>query len=112
VTAIDQCNYWLRNKINWTEHNPSVTITYRPEELLNLMGWVWDHKHLVGGMAFLPADDAQYAQMPYEEITEEEYEKAIATFPDIDFSLIFAYEHEDMTTAAQELACSSGYCEL
>lgn len=110
--AVDQCNYWLRNKVHWTEHNPSVTITYKPAELLDLMGWVWEHQEVIGGMAFLPADDAQYAQMPYEEITQEEYEKAIADFPEIDYSLIYAYEREDMTTAAQELACMSGSCEV
>ena len=26
--AIDQCNYWLHNKVNWTDHNPSITVTY------------------------------------------------------------------------------------
>jgi ribonucleoside-diphosphate reductase alpha chain len=111
-TALDQCNYWLRNKVHWTEHNPSVTITYQPDELLDVMGWVWQHRDVIGGMAFLPADDAQYAQMPYQEITEEEYEKAVTDFPGIDFSLIFAYEQTDMTEAAQQVACSSGTCEI
>lgn len=110
--AIEQCEYWLRNKLYWTEHNPSVTITYKPDELLGLMDWVWQHRDVIGGMAFLPADDAQYAQMPYEEITQEEYEKALADFPEIDFSLIYAYEQTDMTEAAQTLACMSGSCEI
>ena len=66
----------------------------------------------IGGMAFLPADDAQYAQMPYEEITKEEYERLMAEFPPIDFSLLFAYEQTDETTAASEVACSSGQCDL
>jgi ribonucleoside-triphosphate reductase len=109
--AIEQCEYWLRNKVHWTEHNPSVTITYKPEELLGLMSWVWDHREVIGGMAFLPADDAQYAQMPYEEITEEEYEKALASFPEIDYSLIYGYEKSDMTEAAQTLACMAGACD-
>lgn len=111
-TALEQCEWWLRNKMHWTEHNPSVTITYQPSELLDLMHWVWNHRDVIGGMAFLPADDAQYAQMPYEEITKEEYDAAVAAFPEIDFALIYAYEHEDMTTAASELACMSGECLL
>ena len=57
--AIEQCNYWLHNKLNWTEHNPSVTITYRPDEVVDLIKWIWEHRDLIGGMAFLPAFDAQ-----------------------------------------------------
>lgn len=112
VTAIEQCEWWLMNKLHWTEHNPSVTITYQPEELLDLVAWVWNHRDVIGGMAFLPADDAQYAQMPYEEIDKEEYERRMAEFPEIDFSLIYAFEHTDMTEAAQTLSCAAGQCEI
>src|ERR1700730_16545954 len=60
--AIEQCNYWLHNKLNWTDHNPSITVTYRPDEIIELTKWIWDHRDLLGGMAFLPTYDAQYAQ--------------------------------------------------
>lgn len=112
LTAIDQCEWWLMNKLHWTEHNPSVTITYQPDELLDVMKWVWEHKEVIGGMAFLPADDAQYDQMPYEDLTAEEYEAAMAAFPEVDFSLLYAYEQTDMTTAAEEVACMAGACDI
>ena len=111
-SAVEQCEYWLLNKVHWAEHNPSVTITYQPEELLDVVKWVWNHRHLIGGMAFLPADNARYAQMPYEELTQEEYEKAVANFPNIDFSLLYGYEQTDMTEAASTVACASGTCEI
>ena len=111
-TAIEQCNYWLQNKLHWTEHNPSVTITYHPDEVIDLVKWVWEHKDLVGGMSFLPAFDAAYAQMPYQEISREEYEEAAAKFPNIDFSKLYRYEEEDYTKAAFELACIAGACEI
>ncbi len=110
-TALEQCDYWLRNKLNWTEHNPSVTITYRPDEVIDLTKWIWEHKDFIGGMAFLPAFDAQYAQLPYIEITREEYERRAEAFPEIDFSKLFRYEQTDLTNAAQELACLAGVCE-
>jgi hypothetical protein len=44
--------------------------------------------------------------------TKEEYEKAVAAFPEIDFALLYAYEKRDETTAAQELACMGGVCML
>ncbi len=111
-TALEQCAYWLQNKIHYTEHNPSVTITYRPNEVIDLIKWIWEHQDKIGGMAFLPAYDAQYDQMPYVEIDEAEYQRLLAHFPEIDFSKIYRYEEEDLTTAAQEVACMAGQCDI
>lgn len=110
-TALEQCEFWLQNKLNYTEHNPSVTITYQPHEVLDLIKWIWEHQDKIGGMAFLPAFDAQYDQMPYIEIDQETYEQLAEKFPDIDFAKIYRYEEEDLTTAAQELACMAGGCD-
>ena len=112
VSAIQQCEFWLQNKLFWTEHNPSVTITYSPDEVLEVMKWVWEHREQVGGMSFLPTFDAQYDQMPYVEIAKEEYERLAAEFPEIDFSKVWRYEESDLTNAAQELACVGGSCEI
>ncbi len=111
-SAAEQCEYWLQNKVFWTEHNPSVTITYQPQEILDLVKWVWEHRDYVGGMSFLPAMDAKYGQMPYEEIDREKYEELAGKFPDIDFAKLFRYEEEDYTKAAQELACVAGACDI
>ena len=111
-SALAQCAYWLQNKVYYTEHNPSVTVTYHDDEVLELVKWVWEHQDVVGGMAFLPSYDAQYDQMPYEEIDADEYERLAAVFPEIDFSKLYRYEEEDLTTAAQELACMAGACEV
>ncbi len=110
-TALEQCKYWLQNKVNYTEHNPSVTITYKPDEVLDIIHWTWENQDKIGGMTFLPAFDASFDQMPYMEIGKEEYEKLAAEFPVIDFSKIYRYEEEDFTTAAQELACLAGNCD-
>jgi ribonucleoside-diphosphate reductase alpha chain len=111
-TALEQCEYWLRNKLNYTEHNPSVTITYKPDEVLDIIKWTWENQDRIGGMTFLPAYDASFDQMPYQEIDKKEYEKLVKEFPDIDFSKIYRYEEEDFTTAAQELACMAGNCDV
>lgn len=111
-SAVEQCEFWLQNKLYWTEHNPSCTITYKEDEVIDLMRWVWEHRHQIGGLSFLPAFDAQYSQMPYVETTKAEYEKLAAEFPKIDFSKLYYYEEEDLTSAAQELACVAGICEV
>ena len=111
-SAIEQCEYWLQNKVHWTEHNPSVTITYQPDEVIDLFRWIWQNQDKIGGMAFLPAFDAQYDQMPFEEITGEKFQELAKKFPEIDFSKLYRYEAEDYTTAAQELACLAGSCDI
>ena len=111
LSASEQCDYWLQIKTNWTEHNPSVTITFQENEVLDLIKWVWEHQDVIGGMTFLPHFDAKYSQMPFTEITEDEYNEKKENFPEIDFSKIYRYELEDYTTVAQELACFAGGCE-
>lgn len=112
MSAIEQCEYWLAAKMNWTEHNPSVTISYKQSEVIDLVSWLWEHRDKIGGLSFLPALDAQYKQMPYEEITEQEYEVLSASFPSVDFSRLYLLEKEDFTSASTELACSSGACSI
>jgi ribonucleoside-diphosphate reductase alpha chain len=111
-SALEQCDYWLQNKLHYTEHNPSVTITYKDDEVLDIIKWVWQNQDKIGGMAFLPAYDAQYDQMPYVEITKDEFQRLNDDFPTIDFSKIYRYEEEDFTTAAQEFACLAGGCDI
>jgi ribonucleoside-diphosphate reductase alpha chain len=112
--AIAQCDVWKKNKLFWTEHNPSVTITYRRDEVDELIEWVKENQEIVGGMAFLPADesDTVYEQAPYETIDEERYNDLLSQIPEIDFALLYAYEDRDTTTSAQELACVGGACAL
>ena len=63
-------------------------------------------------MAVLQGYNAQYDQRPYMEMSEDEYNKLNGEFPDIDFSKIYRYEEEDLTTAAQEFACLAGGCDV
>lgn len=112
MSAVEQCEYWLAAKLNWTEHNPSVTITYTPAEIIDLIKWVDDHKKYIGGMSFLPLDEAHYNQMPYEPITSEEYEEKLKKFPKIDYSQLYLLEKTDYTNLSQELSCISGVCSL
>jgi len=112
LSAIEQCENWLENKKYYTEHNPSVTISYKENEKMDLLNWVVKHKDIIGGMSFLPSSDAKYDQMPNMEITEAEYEKLLAEFPVLDFTKLAEYEKTDNTTSSMELACVSGVCSI
>ena len=99
-------------KENFTEHNPSVTISVGENEWVAVANWLYEHWDMLGGLSFLPREDHVYAMAPYEEITQERYEQMVKEFPDIDFSQILLYEHEDDTQGAKELACVAGVCDI
>ena len=99
-------------KENYTEHNPSTTISVGEDEWLKVGNWVYENWDIVGGLSFLPRSDYVYKLAPYEEITKERYEEMIKDFPELDFSKIVLYEYEDKTEGAKELACAGGTCEI
>lgn len=112
-TALEQLDYWLQVRTKWTEHQPSVTITYRPDELADMVIWLTQHRDLVAGLSFLPADEHAYELAPFQEISRERYEALKASLPTtVDFSRLSTIEKEDRTEASREIACSAGQCEL
>lgn len=111
-TAIAQLEKWKTYKINWTEHNPSVTIYVRPEEWLDVGKWVWDNWDYVGGLSFLPYDGGVYPLAPYEAIDKKEYDERMAVFPAINWAKLVKYETHDQTDLHQQVACTGGQCTI
>lgn len=112
LNAIEQLEFWKRVKLNFTEHNPSVTISVATDEWIATAHWLYDNWPIIGGLSFLPKSDSVYELAPYEEISEAEYHRRVASQPQIDFSSIVVYEKEDTTKGAKEFACVAGQCEL
>ena len=114
MTAIQQLELWLVYRKNYTEHNPSVTISVKEHEWMEVGAWVYENFDEMTGVSFLPFSEHIYAQAPYQDCTEEEYEAALAKMPkNVDWSKLQEYENRDMTIGSQELACSaSGGCEI
>ena len=112
LSALDQLEYWKMLKENFTEHNPSVTISVSNDEWLKAGSWVYENWDMVGGLSFLPRNDHVYRLAPYEEITEEKFNELAKKFPKIDFSKLVLYEYDDQTKGAKELACVAGLCEI
>ena len=113
MTAIEQLELWLVYQRNWCEHKPSVTVTVRDHEWLEVGAWVYKYFDEVSGVSFLPHSDHTYQQAPYQDCSEREYLDALALMPArIDWTKLSDYEKEDMTKSAQTFACSSGVCEI
>lgn len=112
ITSLEQLAHWKLIKENYTEHNPSVTVSVGENEWLAVAAWVYDNWDLVGGLSFLPRNDFVYQLAPYEEINEERYNELVKRWEHIDFAKIVSYEKIDETQGAKELACVSGVCEI
>jgi len=113
MTAIEQLEMWLMYQRHYTDHKPSVTVSVGDDEWAEVGAFVYKHFDEMSGVSFLPRFDHTYAQAPYQDINEEQYEVALFAMPDaIDWSRLSDYESEDTTKGSQELACSAGTCEL
>lgn len=113
MTAIEQLNFWLVYQRHWCEHKPSVTVTVRDNEWMEVGAWVYKHFDEVSGVSFLPHSDHTYQQAPYQEVSEREYLDALALMPArIDWSRLSDYETEDTSKGVSTFNCVGGACEI
>lgn len=112
LTAVDQLEYWKNVKLNFTEHNPSATISVGENEWIDVVAWVQKNWDIVGGLSFLPRSNHVYRLAPYEEIDKKKYAHLKENFPEIDYSKLITYEHEDETEQKKEMACVGGTCDI
>lgn len=112
ITAIEQLDHWKIVKENYTEHNPSATISVGNDEWIEVANWVYKNWDMIGGLSFLPREDHIYKLAPYETIDEKTYKELAKRLEHIDYSKIITYEKQNETDLKKELACAGGVCEI
>ncbi len=112
MTALEQLEHWKTVKENFTEHNPSVTVSVGENEWIEVANWLYKNWEMIGGLSFLPRTDHVYKLAPYEEISKEQYEEIAQRMEGIDYAKIVTYETDDNTQGAKEYACIAGNCEV
>jgi ribonucleoside-diphosphate reductase alpha chain len=112
LSAIEQLEYWKLVKLNWTEHNPSATISVGEDEWVAVVAWLFENWDIIGGLSFLPRENHVYRLAPYETIDQKTYEMLASKFPAMDYSKVVIYERTDETEQKKELACAGGTCEI
>ena len=111
LTALEHLRLWLVFQRHWCEHKPSVTISVKEHEWMEVGAFVWEYFDEMSGVSFLPYDGGSYRQAPYEDCTKEQYEALLAITPqEIDWDSLV--EVEDNVEGTQMLACVSGVCEI
>jgi ribonucleoside-diphosphate reductase alpha chain len=113
LSAIEQLEIWLIYQEHWCEHKPSITVTVKEEEWLDVGAFVFKHFDKMSGVSFLPHSDHVYQQAPYQECTEDEYDAMLLKMKTrIDWSKLRDYESVDNTAGSQTMACSGDSCEI
>jgi ribonucleoside-diphosphate reductase alpha chain len=113
MTAVEQLETWLIYQRSWCEHKPSVTISVRDHEWMEVGAFVYKHFDEMSGVSFLPHSDHTYQQAPYQECEATDYHELLELMPKaIDWSELSEYENEDNTAGSQTMACSGDTCEI
>ena len=114
MTAIEQLELWKTYALHWCEHKPSVTITVKESEWMEVGAWVYENFDVASGVSFLPHSDHTYQQAPYQDIDKDEYLEWKAAYDHvvIDWEKLTDFEKEDNTSGSRELACTAGVCEV
>ena len=103
---------WVRpgHRTGSNTHNVSATISLKSEDWELAGEWMWENRDFYNGLSVLPYDGGSYIQAPFEDCTEEEYERLFSKLQSIDLSKVV--ELQDNTDLTGELACAGGACEI
>jgi len=113
MTAIEQLEMWLIYQKHWCEHKPSVTISVKEHEWMDVGAWTYNNFDYMSGVSFLPFSDHTYKQAPYQDTDEAGYKELLKIMPkDVNWADLSEYEMTDTTVGSQELACAAGNCEI
>jgi len=103
---------WVRagHRKGANTNNVSATISIKADEWETVGEWMWKNKEYYNGLSVLPYDGHTYIQAPFEDITEDQFNKMVQHLHNVDLSKII--EISDETNLMGEAACAGGACEI
>ena len=103
---------WVRagHRKGANTNNVSATISIKADEWETVGEWMWKNKEYYNGLSVLPYDGHTYIQAPFEDITEDQFNKMVQYLHNVDLSKII--EISDETNLMGEAACAGGACEI
>ena len=113
-TAVEQLELWKLYAEHWCEHKPSITVSVKEHEWMEVGAWVYENFDVSSGVSFLPFSDHTYQQAPYQDIEPDDYHDWQKSYEHVvlDWNKLTDFEKEDNTSGSRELACTAGVCEV
>ena len=113
MTAVEHLDIWNIYAEHWCEHKPSITVSVKEDEWLEVGAFVYKNFSTMSGVSFLPMSEHIYEQAPYQDCTKKEYEELLKRMPkSIDWKKLSEYEREDNTISSQTFNCVGDFCEV
>lgn len=105
VSVWEQMENIAQMQYYWADNQVSATVTFRPEEAKDIPRILELYETRLKSISFLPLQDHNYPQAPYQEITGEAYFQAVSKLKTLDFSSL-------NTNEAEDIFCDSVKCEI
>jgi ribonucleoside-triphosphate reductase len=106
MTAVQQLDLVKKLQTYWSDNAVSVTVYYRQEELEEIKAWLEkNYESSIKSVSFLLHNEHGFVQAPYEEISQEEYNKWMQKVRPINVTNIGTGDIESME-------CVGGVCPI
>lgn len=111
-SAVDQLNRYKLMMDHYVDHNCSITVSYDPSEVPEIVDWLYDNWDSYVGVSWLfradptkTAEDLGYAYLPQEVVTKETYEDEVKRLLPVNLD-------EDTGEDLVDEACGLGGCPV
>jgi len=103
---------WVRSghRSGQNSHNVSATVSIKEDEWDLVGEWMWNNRKFYNGLSVLPYNGGTYTQAPFEDCTQEDFERLVKTLTNVDLTKVI--ELQDNTNLSGEAACAGGACEI
>lgn len=112
-SAVDQLRRYRKYQTNWSQQNTSVTVSYSPEEVPDIIDWLLRNWDQYVGVSFIyrtdptkRAADLGHPYLPQEVVTKEEWEEYVDSLQEVDLNDTNSFEE-----IIQD-ECASGACPI
>ena len=112
-SAIDQLERYKLLQNNWCQQNVSATISYSPDEVNDIVNWLYNNWEQYVGVSFIyrndptkTAKDLGYLYLPQEIVTKKEYNRYVEGLLPIDLESANTFEE------IKDEECVTGACPI
>lgn len=112
-SAIQQLERYKLLQTSWNQQNTSVTISYSPDEVEEIIDWLLDNWDCYVGVSFIyradptkTAKDLGYLYLPQEVVTEADYKEYVSRLLPVDLEK--ANSFDELT----DETCATGMCPV